>query len=91
MYVELNYSIVYYSLGGIEAVPPFLISTYFPAGLVGHHGSTVSKRAKLVHHIVEPFNCSRLCVLLSSFFSFIMEVQRFGLTRLLNFKSARRV
>lgn len=73
------------------AVPPFLISAYFPGGLVGHRGSTVSKRAKLVHHILEPFNCSRLCVLLSSFFSFIMEVLRFGLTRPLNFESTRRV
>lgn len=73
------------------AVPPFLISAYFPGGFVGHRGSTVSKRAKLVHHILEPFNCSRLCVLLSSFFSFIMKVQRFGLTRPLNFESTRRV
>lgn len=73
------------------AVPPFLISAYFPGGHVGHCGSTVSKRAKLVHHILEPFNCLRLCVLLSSFFSFIIEVQRFGLTRPLNFKSARHV
>jgi len=73
------------------AVPPFLISAYFPGGLVGHCGSTVSKRAKLVHHILETFNCLRLCVLLSFLFSFIMEVQRFGLTRPLNFKSTRRV